>query len=132
LGYSSIGTCAWLGIGPLDFDQRIDAGAAFRQLIGTHAFLAMKLRAAPYHPSPGPFLSEVRECDCSGNSSRAMLMITPLIKAKMIVPVSSAAIRARLNSFTAFDTPSLAAQGGQRLRHPRSSLWQNEPNFNFS
>ena len=28
-----------LGIGPLDLDQRIDAGAAFRQLIGTHSFL---------------------------------------------------------------------------------------------
>src|SRR5262249_43151110 len=35
-----------LGIGSLDFDQRIDAGAAFRQLIGPHAFLSMKLRAA--------------------------------------------------------------------------------------
>src|SRR5215831_3784553 len=28
-----------LGIGPLDFDQRIDAGAAFRQLIGMHSSL---------------------------------------------------------------------------------------------
>src|SRR6516225_4723908 len=42
-----------LGIGPLDFDQRIDAGAAFRQLIGTHAFLAMELRAAPRKESGG-------------------------------------------------------------------------------
>jgi hypothetical protein len=25
----------WLGIGPLDLNQRIDAGTAFRQLIGT-------------------------------------------------------------------------------------------------
>src|ERR1700724_1535271 len=29
----------WLGIGALDFDQRLDAGATFRQLIGTHVFV---------------------------------------------------------------------------------------------
>jgi hypothetical protein len=30
---------SWLGIGALDFDQGLDAGTAFWQLIGTHVFV---------------------------------------------------------------------------------------------